>query len=130
MVILDTNIIIDHVRKTRANSLLMRLSKEQNVEALSISIITVQELYQGTSTRNPRVEEVLLSILSPLTLMQYTSEIAQMAGKITRDSQQLITFADAAIAATAIINGSSLATLNPKDFAGITNLEFVKIKEA
>ncbi len=130
MVVIDTNIIIDHVRKTREDSYLMRLVKQLHKDEVGISLITLQELYQGTSTRSLHVVEVLSIILSPLTLLPYTYEIAKLAGAITRDSQQPVTFVDAAIAATAISNSCTLATLNPKDFAGITNLELVKIKEA
>lgn len=42
-----------------------------------------------------------------------------------RDTKPGIQFADAAIAATAIINNARLATLDKKDFQGIKNLELV-----
>ncbi len=55
--------------------------------------------------------------------LPYTYEIAELAGSLTRDSKQLLLFADAAIAATALSNGASLATLNKKDFATIPGIE-------
>ncbi len=48
---------------------------------------------------------------------------AKFAGGIIRDLSHPIGFADAAIAATAILNGFSLLTFNKKDFAGIKNLQ-------
>lgn len=56
--------------------------------------------------------------------MPYTYEVAQLAGAIARDLKQSLEFADAAIAATAIVNGAVLATFNKRHFAGIEDLEF------
>lgn len=44
---------------------------------------------------------------------------------VALDTSVLIVFADAAIAATAIINGVQLATLNRKDFSPVKDLELV-----
>lgn len=126
MVILDTNIIIDHLRLQKAgqDSELMKIARFKPKEVLALSIISVQELYEGRSTRDEHLEQYLLATISPLKILPFTYEIAQLAGEIARDLDRSIEFADAAIAATTILNGGMLLTLNKKDFIGIKDLLF------
>lgn len=125
MVILDTNIIIDHLRRSVAKgSVLAKLAQDKPHEALAISVISIQELYEGQSTLEEEKEKDLLSTVSPLRTLSYTFEVAKMAGEIARDHRTGIDLADAAIAATAILNNSELLTLNKKDFQGIKDLGF------
>lgn len=127
MVILDTSIIIEHLRtpKTKESSLL-KIAKKKSKEVLAISMITVQELYEGKSTKDKDKEKSLLSTISPLKILPYTYEIAKLAGEIARDINRPIELADCAIAATAILNSASLFTLDKKDFSGIKDLEVYK----
>lgn len=126
MVILDTNIIIDHLRRPKkTDSYLIKLVKKLPKEPLAISIITIQELYEGQSTKNEQKERDLLAVVSPLKILPYTYEIAQLAGEIARDLREAIEFADAAIAATAVVNDCEFYTLNKKDFSKIKDLELV-----
>lgn len=125
MVVLDTSIIINHLRqRTKHDSPLIHIVKEQPKEKFAISMITVQELYEGRSTKNEQEEQAMLATIGSLKILPYTYEVAQLAGKIARDLAHPIELADAAIAATAVVNGYELATLNRKDFAGIEDLEF------
>ena len=125
MVVLDTNIIIDHLRlqQTRKDSKLLKIAKEKPKEVLAISLISVEELYEGRSTKDPQKEQYLLATISPLKLLPYTYEVAQLAGELARDLDRPIELADAAIAATTILHGSSLLTLDKEDFKGIKNLQ-------
>ena len=124
MVVLDTNIIIDHLRQPKKKeTALAKIAKQKPKEELAISMISVQELYEGRSTRNEEKERYLLATIVPLQILLYTYEVAQLAGKIARDLDRSIELADAAIAATAIVNGAQLFTLNKKDFQGIEGLE-------
>ena len=125
MVVLDTNIIIDHLRfSAKGETALMSIAKKVAKENLAISVITVQELYEGKSAKDKQKEDYLLSTITPLKILPYDYEAAQLAGEIARDLEQSIEFADAAIAATAIVNGAFLRTLNKKHFQGIVGLEF------
>ena len=124
MVVLDTNIIIDHLRQPKKKETpLAKIAKQKPKEELAISMISVQELYEGRSTRNEEKERYLLATIVPLQILLYTYEVAQLAGKIARDLNRSIELADAAIAATAIVNGAQLFTLNKKDFLEIEGLE-------
>lgn len=126
MVILDTNIIIDHLRQSPDKvSFLRKVSNKISKENLSISVISIQELYEGQSTKKENKEKYLLATISPLKILPYTYEIAKLAGEIAREYKGNIELADAAIAATTIINGGSLFSLNKKHFQGIRELEIV-----
>lgn len=126
MVVLDTDIIIDHLRQLRKGTPLDKISQNEPLENLAISMITVQELYEGKSTKNKERETELLATIAPLKILPYTREIAELAGKIARDLPRYIEATDAAIAATTIINSAKLLTLNTKDFRDIKNLELVE----
>ena len=125
MVVLDTSLLIDHLRLSRKESTsthLMRLLAKFGKQELAISLVSIQELYEGKSTLTRKEEERMLSVVAPLTTFPYDYPVAKLAGVIARDSGVLIGTADAAIAATAIENNASLATLNLKHFQGIQGL--------
>jgi predicted nucleic acid-binding protein len=123
MVVLDTTIIIDHLRQSNEKTtLLSTIASKYPVSSLAITTITVQELYEGTSTRIPEKEKDLLAIITPLKILPYTFDVAVLAGTIARDLSHPIELADAAIAATCIYYDYQLATLNQKDFQGIPQL--------
>lgn len=123
MVILDTSVVIDHLRRPPKQSHLYKLRKRILKETFALSIVSVQELYEGQSTKVEQKEQTMLATIGPLKIVPYTYDVAQLAGEIARDLRRPIDFADAAIAACAIVNGGQLATLNKKDFLGIDNLE-------
>lgn len=126
MVVIDTNVIIDHLRqKDSSDSLLSRLLKQIELNDAAISFITIQELFAGQSTINKDIEEWILKIINPYQILPYTFEVAKLAGEIDRDSKNQIDFPDAAIAATAILNKASFFTLNKKDFRGIKGLTLI-----
>jgi len=126
VVVIDTNVIIDHLRqKGSSDSLLSKLFEQIELNEAVISFITIQELFAGQSTTNKEIEEWILRIISPYQILPYTFEIAKLAGEIDRDSKNQIDFPDAAIAATAILNKAKLLTLNKKDFKGIKNLKLI-----
>jgi predicted nucleic acid-binding protein len=129
VVILDTSIIIDHLRSSaKRHSALMQLVEAQPSEVLALSLISLQELYEGQSTRDSEREKDLLAIISPLRLLPYTYEIAKLAGCIARDCPRPIELADAAIAATAIYHQAQLFTLNTKDFLQVEGVELAPLK--
>lgn len=125
MVIFDTSVIIDHLRQKRKDTLLITLLIQNPKETFALSVVSIQELYEGKSTQDIALEQDLLTTVSPLQILPYSYMEAELAGKIARDLNKKIEFADSAIAATAIINNCQLATLNKKDFAGISRLEFL-----
>lgn len=103
----------------------MKLVESYPKAVLSLSLVSVQELYEGQSTIYDEKEKDLLATISPLKILPYTYEIAKLAGVIARDINRPIELADAAIAATAILHHAQLFTLNKKDFMGIPDLELL-----
>jgi len=126
MVVLDTSIIIDHLRQKTTDSLLRRLAVKYKNQ-LAISVVTLQELYEGQSTRDQIKENYMLSIITPLKILPYTEEVAKLAGILARDNKSSADLADLAIAATAVVYKTPLATLNTKDFTSIKNKDLILI---
>ena len=129
MVVLDTSIIIDHLRQPLKQSQLIRIIKAYPEEKFGLGLISLQELYEGKSTRKEAAEKALLSTLATIEILPFTYEVAQLAGMIARDLCRPIELADAAITATAILNRAKLATLDQKDFTGIDRLELLTWKK-
>ena len=127
MVVLDTNVIIDHLRQPPKKSKLIKLLEKYPQENFAVSVISIQELYEGKSTLDAQKENFLLSTINSLEILAYTFEVARLAGTIARNLDRPIDLADAAIAATTILNAGELFTLNKKDFSGIENLKLAEI---
>jgi predicted nucleic acid-binding protein len=129
MVIIDTSVIIDHLRSNGAKeTYLMKLAKKYNKNELSLSLITVQELYEGKSSNDKEKELYMLATISALNILPYDYQISKRAGELARGLVLPIEFADAAIAATALEHNSYLATLNQKVFAQIKDLQMVRFE--
>jgi predicted nucleic acid-binding protein len=124
MVVLDTNVIIDHLKQpSGANTLLMQVNQKEGKDSLAISTITLQELYEGKSTKNAIKLRAMLSVLGPLKILDYNIKIAETAGELARDIDRPIEFPDAAIAGTCIFHKFQFLTLNSKHFVGIPDLQ-------
>lgn len=121
---IDTNILIDYIRRSNStDSYLVKLLKSKPSQEIAISIITIQELYVGQSSKTAEKEQFFLRVVDSLKVLSYDGQVAKFAGEIIRDTKSQVQFADAAIAATAILNKASLFTLNKRDFIGIKNLK-------
>jgi predicted nucleic acid-binding protein len=123
-IIIDTNILIDHLRQIdtqESESKLQKIIKNEVFVPL-ISAATIQELFAGQSSKNTVKETEIRNVLGLFRIIPVISTVAELAGKLMRDNQKIIKFADAQIAATAIIQKAYLATENKKDFEGIKGL--------
>ena len=83
MVIIDTSVIIDHLRRGGI-SLLVKIEKQHPGETLAISAVTVQELYEGKSVEDDLKEKSMLAVLAGLKILPYTYSVAKEAGTINR----------------------------------------------
>lgn len=125
MVIIDTNIIIDHLRQHQKISLLQQLKKTD--PDIALSLISIQELFTGQSTKKTKNTNILLSLINSFEILPYDYQIAKNAGTINRDLKNPIAFADTTLAATAICYRCPLFTLNQKHFKNIPKLQLFKI---
>lgn len=122
--IIDTSIVIDHLRQIDTQESENKLQKiiKNNALIPLISSATIQELFAGQSSKNKSKEGEIRSVLGLFRIVPVTSKVAELAGTPMRDNQKIIKFADAQIAATAIIQKAYLATENKKDFEGVKDL--------
>lgn len=128
MVVVDTNVVIDHLRsKGVEQTLFEEIVSKAELPNVAVSVITLQELFAGQSTKNVRKKAELTTMIQSLLILPYSEDIARRAGELARDLTQPIEFADAAIAATALIFDAPLATLNTKHFKSIPQLQLFSL---
>jgi predicted nucleic acid-binding protein len=119
--LLDTTVLVDYLRgNEQARHLLEGMGDRPHG-----SVVSVLELFAGV--RNRREERRTEQLLSKMTLLPVTVDIAKRAGVFVRlyDASHGIGAVDAIIAATAEHHGLRLATLNVKHFP-----MFPKLKHA
>lgn len=122
--VVDTGILIEHLRaKDKLSTTLYRILEGTEIY---ISAVTIYELYMGATT-NDKIADVR-AITESFTVLPFTNAIAQKAAEIYHDlrlKNQMIEFRDIFIAATCIVNGLPIVTLNKKQFKRIAGLKII-----
>ena len=116
--LIDTNILIDHLRGDPQASVLLQDVAAGRVRA-SISIITEAELLAWPALRpgDIRAMDALLAMFPKIAV---TSRVARTAAQLRRAYP--IEIPDALIAATAMLAHATLVTRNTKHFAPLRGL--------
>ena len=118
----DTGVFIEHLRaKDKLSTSLYKIS--ENAE-IYVSAVTVYELYMGATTKVKEAD--VKAITENLTVLPFTNAVAQKAAEIyhlLRSNNQMIEFRDIFIAATCIVNGLPIITLNKKHFRRVAGLK-------
>jgi predicted nucleic acid-binding protein len=113
--LLDTNVIVDALRRRKDRHLLVESLLLQG-QPLASCPVTVTEIYAGM---RPHEEGPTRAFMDSLLFLPVTKEIAERAGYLkafyTKRGKSL-SFQDATIAAIAIAHGCTLVTENVKDF--------------
>lgn len=122
MVLADTNIIIEFLK---GNEIIINKLKKIGFENISISSISLMELYFGAfnKTELKAIKKALTS-LQIINLNEHISLIAVTLIEKYSKSHNL-TIPDALIASTALEKKIKLYTLNIKDFKYIKNLKLL-----
>jgi hypothetical protein len=118
--IVDTSVLIDYLRGDQGAAEL--LEQERAVGPLHASEITRLEILAGM---RPAEEDGTRLLLSTLVWHPVDAEVAEEAGALGRQwlpSHHTIDSADLAIAATVILNRSSLLTRNIRHFPMFADL--------
>ncbi len=124
-VLIDTSIIIDHLRKKNKNrSHFYRLVDNHNI---FISTITLFELYSGATDKGRLMD--IKNIIAYVHVLPFTSRIAKKAGELyifLKKENKLIEIRDLFIGATALAHNLPVMSLNEKHFNRIKELKFLK----
>lgn len=127
-IILDTNILIDHVHG-KAKWLDDLLNDNRFI--LVISSIVVAEYCTAQELETKEGYEKSKRYLDSFKIQDLTFEIAEVLGKILRRKTYLpqASLADLIIASTSLYLDAELATRNKADFAKIPDLRFFDPKK-
>lgn len=113
--LLDTNVIIDALRKRNNRHLLVEQFLDQG-QPLASCPITITEIYAGM---RPHEEKPTRAFMRSLLFFGITEEVAEQAGLLKAQYSKrgkAISFQDASIAAVCIAHGCMLVTENTSDF--------------
>lgn len=111
-VVVDTDILIHFLRGNEvAKSFLRTVTGEA---APCCSVITVAEIHAGMRASEKKATHELLD---SLVILPVTREVAEMAGRLKQTTQQMrFELDDCLIAATALVEGATLATGNHRHY--------------
>ncbi len=119
-IIVDTDILIDHLRGVEAATFFLERIARGEYQAM-VSVITELELFAGTM-KNGEAQKVL-NLLSMMSTIPVGSETARKAGEILRQHRNTgLSALDAIIAASALLNNAVLVTRNVKHFRPVEGL--------
>ena len=125
IVLVDTSILIDYFRKKdKEKSVLVALVKEGY--NYCISSVTEYEIYRGALLGQISFWDNLLEKIEVLPFDKTASRVAVDINAELKRKRKQIEIPDLFIAATAITNNFSLATLNRKHFDRIDNLQLIQ----
>jgi len=113
--LLDTNIIVDALRKRNERHLMVEHLLDQG-QPLASCPITLTEIYAGM---RPSEEKPTRAFMRSLLFLAITEDIAEQAGRLKAQYAKrgrAISFQDASIAAVCIAYGCTLVTENTRDF--------------
>ena len=121
--LIDTNIIIDHLRGDKTVTSFLEEIEIKGVKA-SISVLTEYELLIYPSLTKTQ-EKDILSFIKIFAILNITSSIARIAAEFRRKYNCGVV--DSLIAATAHKNKSILITRNTKHFIPIKEIQIKTI---
>lgn len=119
MLLVDTNVLIDHLRGRPETVQWM----VDHAGMVATSVVSVAELFAGVREVGERQD--LEDLLSTLSLIPVTEEIARRGGLYRRNLGRShgVGLIDAIIAATSEVEGMSLVTHNIKHFPMLKDVE-------
>jgi len=119
MMLIDTNIFVDHFRGYKDSTKFFETLIERN--DVLFSAITEAELVSGKECNDRNRKEKILYFLCRWNKIPVSNQIACLAGDINRG--YYLSIPDAIIAATAMVNNAELLTRNFNGFKKIPSLK-------
>lgn len=112
-VLLDTSILIDHLRqKNKIKTKLVLLAG--NYDELCVSAVSITELYSGKSMEDSKNLKMVEDLISGLEVIYPNEDVFKTAGRLRRAYS--LSLADSIIASTCETYKIKLATLDVRDF--------------
>jgi predicted nucleic acid-binding protein len=119
----DSDVVIWHLRKgDRQRAVDAHLAKLATSGTLGCSMLTIAEVEQGVRKGE---EDKTRGFLRSLKAYPVDRDVAERAGEIVRELRTrgtTVGLADAIIAATCVVHGLTLVTLNVSDFEKVEGL--------
>ena len=111
-IVVDTDILIHFLRGNEAARSFLHAATGE--AAPCCSTITVAELHAGM---RPSEKKATQELLDSLVILPVTREVAETAGRLKQTTRQIrLELADCLIAATALVEGATLATGNRRHY--------------
>lgn len=127
MIVLDTNVLSEPLRRSPEPAVLAWLS--ESTETFALSAVSVGELLTGMrllplGRRRDALAEAIESLLDSFSdaVLNYDDHAARAYAELTERSRragQAVGVEDGMIAGICLANGATLATRNVKDFDGL-----------
>ena len=129
-IILDADVII---RGERGTFDLKGWLQANSHEQFELAAVTIAELWHGVERASGSIraerEKYLKSIVSPMTIIPYTDDTAYEHARIWARLETIgrtLDDYDMAVAATAILRNSTVATFNQKHFSSVAGLKVIE----
>ena len=130
IIIVDTNIIIDFVKKgDKTLEEYLKLQKRSRIK-LYLSVITVFEYFSGIDINKKDLYQESEKLFERFYIQELNETIAKIAASLNFQKKlyRYIDTSDILIAATCLYLDAFLLTKNQKHFKLIPNLKFVSLK--
>jgi predicted nucleic acid-binding protein len=123
-ILIDTSVLIDYYRKTdKVNSVWMSLVRQEY--DFAVSAISKYEIYSGATQNQLNFWSEVFHAIQVIPFDDFTADTAVNINSDLKRKRKQIDIADLFIAATAISNNLSIATLNRKHFNRIETLNIL-----
>ena len=126
IILIDTNILINHFKKGSRKFEYYCLLQDKKKVKLGVSVIALFEYYSGIVTGDSKILRMADDLFELFEIYEVNQEIAQIAAEINskRKLQRKIELADILIGATALYLNARLLTENKKHFQLISGIKF------
>jgi len=127
-IIIDTSILIGHLRGSSSDFKLLETKKATEDITLLIPHIVIVELFTGEEARKKDIRAKIDKLIEGLEVVGLTVASAKKAGDLQRTYKQIPDLPDLIIAAIAIEQEAQVATHNKKHFEQIRGLKLYNFK--
>lgn len=119
--VVDTSVLIDHLRGGKHSTVIFDRIEKQNAE-LFIPTIVIFELFSGKSAQDKSTAHKITELIYDFKRIDLREEIAILAGELNRKIGKHISPQDYIVAGSALLIGGTVLTLNIKHFEQIPHL--------